>query len=223
MQEFILKNLITIIFILLLIYGFMKGFAVGFLKKILSFGSIIVTIIATRFFTPVVSDFVKDVTNIESTLTAMIYDSIIKNNFYNQVDIPWLNSAIDTGSIQETIKNGLCTSIANAIINLSCGIAVFIIVMVLIKIVLKVLDIVDFIPVVGQLNKLMGGVFGVFEIVLVTWIVFTVFRALENIPQIEVVINNIKDSAMVGYIYNNNLVYNFFINLFSAFTVSGGV
>ena len=221
MQEFILKNLITIIFILLLIYGFIKGFAVGFLKKILSFGSIIVTIIATRFFTPSVSSFVKDVTNVESTLTALIYDSIIKNNFYDQINIPWLNGSIDTGNIQESIRSGLCTNIANAIINLVCGIGVFIVVLILIKIILKVLDIVDFIPVVGQLNKILGGAFGIFEMILIVWIVFTIFRALENVPQVKILTDNIKDSALVGYFYNNNFIFNFFANLFSAFSASG--
>lgn len=220
MQEFILKNLITIIFILFLVYGFIKGFAVGFLKKVLSFGSIIVTIIATRFFTPMVSNFVKDVTNIESTLTALIYDSIIKNNFYDQINIPWLNGSVDTGNIQESIRNGICTNIANAIINLVCGIIVFIVVLILIKIVLKVLDIVDFIPVVGQLNKILGGAFGIFEMILIVWIVFTIFRALENVPQIKILTDNIKGSALVGYFYNNNF-FNFFANLFSAFSVGG--
>lgn len=221
MQEFILKNLITIIFILFLVYGFIKGFAVGFLKKVLSFGSIIVTIIATRFFTPMVSNFVKDVTNIESTLTALIYDSIIKNNFYDQINIPWLNGSVDTGNIQESIRNGICTNIANAIINLVCGIIVFIVVLILIKIVLKVLDIVDFIPVVGQLNKILGGAFGIFEMILIVWIVFTIFRALENVPQIKILTDNIKGSALVGYFYNNNFIFNFFANLFSAFSAGG--
>ncbi len=221
MQEFILKNLITIIFILFLVYGFIKGFAVGFLKKVLSFGSIIVTIIATRFFTPMVSNFVKDVTNIESTLTALIYDSIIKNNFYDQINIPWLNGSIDTGNIQESIRNGICTNIANAIINLVCGIIVFIVVLILIKIVLKVLDIVDFIPVVGQLNKILGGAFGIFEMILIVWIVFTIFKALENVPQIKILTDNIKGSALVGYFYNNNFIFNFFANLFSAFSAGG--
>lgn len=221
MQEFILKNLITIIFVLLLIYGFIKGFAVGFLKKVLSFGSIIVTIIATRFFTPMVSNFVKDVTNVESTLTALIYDSIIKNNFYDQINIPWLNGSIDTGSIQESIRNGICTNIANAIINLVCGIVVFIVVLILIKIILKVLDIVDFIPVVGQLNKILGGVFGLFETILIVWIVFTIFKALENVPQVKILSDNIKGSVLVGYFYNNNFIFNFFVNLFSAFSAGG--
>lgn len=221
MQEFILKNLITIIFILLLVYGFMKGFTAGFLKKVLSLGSIIIAVITTRFFTPILANYVKDLTNIESTLTAIIYDSIMKNSFYDQINIPWVSGSIDTGNIQESIRNGICTNIANAVINLLCGIAVFIIVIILIKIILKVLDIVDFIPVVGQLNKILGGVFGIFEIIVVVCIVFTVFKALENIPQIKIVTDNIKASPIVGGIYNNNFVFNFFANLFSAFTAGG--
>lgn len=218
MQEFILKNLITIIFILLLVYGYIKGFNVGLLKKVLSFGSIIVSIFATRFFTPVLSGFIKDVTNIESTLTAIIYDSIIKNNFYDQINIPWLNGSIDTGNIQETIKNGLCTNIANSIINLGCGIVVFLITLVLIKIILKVLDIVDFIPVVGQLNRILGGVFGVCEIILTVWIVFMVLKALENVPQIAIITDNIKSSFIVNYFYNNNFIFSLFEKFFSVFT-----
>ena len=40
MQEFILKNLITIIFVVLLILGFIKGYMAGFFKKVISFASI---------------------------------------------------------------------------------------------------------------------------------------------------------------------------------------
>lgn len=223
MQEFILKNLITIIFVLLLVYSYIKGFSVGFLKKILSFGSIIVAIIVTRFFTPTVANFLKDMTNIESTLTASIYDAIIKNDFYDQINIPWLQDTIDTGSIQESIKNGLCTNIANSIINLVCGIAVFVVAIILVRILLKVLDVVDFIPVVGQFNKLLGGVFGICEMILVVWIVFMVLKALENIPQVKVLTDNIKSSFLAGYFYNNNLLYSFFASVFSAFTKGGGV
>lgn len=222
MQEFILKNLITVIFVILLVYGFIKGFSLGFLKKVLSFGTIIIAIIVTKFFTPVIVNIIKDVTNVESTLTAHIYDAVIKSNIYDKMEIPWLSSAVDTGNIQETLKNGLCTDIANTIINLVCGIVVFIVALILVKIILKVLDVVDYIPVVGQLNKILGGVFGVCEIVLVTWIIFTVLRSIENIPQVKVITDNIKDSLIVNYFYNNNFVYNFFANLFSTFIAKSG-
>ena len=214
MQEFILKNLITIIFLLLLVYSFVRGFSLGLIKKVLSLGSMIVAIIATRFVTPIVVEFVKNVTNIESTLTARLYDAIIKTNAYDQFNIPYIKDAVNTGNIQESIRDGLCTTIANGIINLLCGLAVFIVILIAIRIILKVLDVVDYIPVIGQINKILGGVLGVVEIIIAVWILFTVIRALENIPQVKVVAENVKESAMVGYFYKNNIIYDFFVNFF---------
>lgn len=215
MQEFILKNLITIIFLILTVFEFVKGFSQGFVKKILSFGSIIVTIIATKAFTPTIVNMVKDVTNIESTLTSLIYDAIINTNLYDSLDMPIIKNSIDTGNLQVSIKDGLCLNLANIIINIACGIVVFIVVLLLIKLILKVLDVIDYIPVVGQLNKLLGGVFGILEFIIILWIIFTVLRALDGVPQIKVIVDNIKDSFIVGPIYNNNVVYDFLSNIFS--------
>ena len=215
MQEFILKNLITIIFIILLTLGFLKGFSAGLLKKVLSLATIIITIILTRTFTPVAANIVKDVTNIEATLTAMIYDLLVKSTAYDSLNIPFLQKSLDTGNIESTIRDGLCTNIANAIINLLCGIVIFILVLFLIKLIIKILDIVDYIPIVGQLNKILGGALGVLEIILIVSIIFTILRVLEGSPQVKVLTDNIKESAIVGSIYEHNIVYNFFSRLFS--------
>lgn len=218
MQEFILKNLITIIFIVLVVCGFLKGFSEGLLKMLLSFGSIIITIVATKFMTPIVASMVKDVTNIESSLTSAIYDSIIKTNIYDGLNIPWLKSAINTGSIESVLRDELCAKIANGIISLLCGIAIFVVVLILIKLLLKVLDVVDYIPLISQFNKIMGGILGTLQIVLIVAILFTILKIFEAIPQVQVVVDNIKDSYIVGYIYNNNIVYNFVSNIFGVFT-----
>ena len=216
MQEFIVKNLITVVFFLFLIYGFIKGFASGFIKKVLSLASIIITIFATRALTPMAASFIKDVTNLESSLTTIIYDALIKSNAYNSIDIPWLNTYIDTSNIEATIRDGLCTNLANTIINLICGIVIFIIVLILIKLIIKILDIVDYIPLVSQLNKILGGVLGVIEVMLIIYIAFTILRFFEAIPQVNVAVANIRASAFVGSLYDNNLIYNFFTNAFSA-------
>ena len=218
MQEFILKNLITIIFIVLVVCGFLKGFSEGLLKMLLSFGSIIITIVATKFMTPIVASMVKDVTNIESSLTSAIYDSIIKTNIYDGLNIPWLKSAINTGSIESVLRDELCAKIANGIISLLCGIAIFVVVLILIKLLLKVLDVVDYIPLISQFNKIMGGILGTLQIVLIVAILFTILKIFEAIPQVQLVVDNIKDSYIVGYIYNNNIVYNFVSNIFGVFT-----
>lgn len=219
-QEFILKNLITIVFIILLIYGFIKGFGEGFLKKILSFGSLILTIVLTKMFTPIVSNMVKDFTNIEATLSDMVYSLFIKSNAYDKINLEGLGKIINTGDIGGKIKENLCNGIANAIINLLCGIGVFIITLIIIKIIIKVLDIIDYIPMVGQFNKLLGGITGAFEIVVVLWIIFTILTVLSSVPQVEIFVKNIQKSYLVGFLYDNNPVYNFFSNLFLMFKKS---
>ena len=143
---------------------------------------------------------------------------IIKTNIYDGLNIPWLKSAINTGSIESVLRDELCAKIANGIISLLCGIAIFVVVLILIKLLLKVLDVVDYIPLISQFNKIMGGILGTLQIVLIVAILFTILKIFEAIPQVQVVVDNIKDSYIVGYIYNNNIVYNFVSNIFGIFT-----
>lgn len=218
MQEFILKNLITIIFVLLIVYGFIKGFSLGFLKTLLSFGSILITIVVTKTLTPIASNMVKDMTNIESSLTSIIYDAFSNTNIYDSINIPWFKAQIDTGNLESTIRDGICTSIANHIINLCCGIAIFILVMIIIRLLLKVLDVVDYIPLVSQFNRILGGCLGAVQMLLVVLIILTVLRAFSAAPQIRTITDNIQSSYIVGYLYENNVVYNFFSNIFTSFT-----
>ena len=215
MQEFILKNLISILFIVLIAFNFINGFSKGFIKMVISLGSFILSIILTRIFTPVVAEAVKNVTNIESPLTSSIYDALIKSNIYDQINIPWINSAVDTGNIQESLKNGLCNGLANGIINLLCGIGVFIATLIILKLLMNFLDVVNYIPLVGQFNKILGGVLGVAETILLFCVIFAVLKAFNGVPQIKTLTDNIQSSFLVGSLYDNNIVYNFFTNLFS--------
>lgn len=215
MQDFFLKNLISILFVVLVAFNFVSGFAKGFIKMVISLGSFILSIILTRIFTPVVAESVKNITNIESTLTSAIYEALIKTNAYDKINIPWIKSAIDTGNIQESLKNNLCNGIANGIINLLSGIVVFILALILLKLLIKCLDVVNYIPLVGQLNKILGGVLGIIETILLFCVIFAVLKAFNNVPQIKVLTDNIESSFLVGTLYSNNIVYDFFANLFT--------
>lgn len=217
MQEFVVQNLISIAFIILFIFGFVKGFSEGFLKKILSFGSLIVTIIVTKIFTPILAGFLKDITNIEPSLSDFIFKALIESTNYDKIKLGGLEKILGTQNIVESIKNSLCVNIANIIINLICGIVVFIVTLILVKILLKVLDIVDYIPVFGQFNKILGGVLGVFEIVIFAWIAFTILRVLSGIPEVSTIVESVEKSAIGRLIYDNNLIFNFMSNLFTLF------
>ena len=215
MQEFILENLLTLLVVIYLLYGLIKGFKLGFLKLVLSLGSLIVAIFLTRTFTPVVTATVKDVTNIESTLTEQIYNAFIKTNTFDSFNLNLFNIQ-NTGELNETIKNTICSNYANIVINILSGVGVFIVILIVLKIAIRVLDIVDYIPMVGQINKLLGAFAGVFQSLIIIWIILVIVRVFENMPQVQNIIKNIQKSSLLWNIYTNNVVYDFLANLFPA-------
>ena len=216
MQGFILENLITLLIIIYLLYGLIKGFRSGLLKLILSLGSLIVTIFITRTFTPAVASVVKDVTNIESTLTEKIYNAFITTNTFDSFNLNLFNIQ-NTGELNETIKNTICSNYANIIINIMSGVGLFIASIILLKFAIKMLDVVDYIPMVGQLNKLLGAAAGVVQSLIIIWIIMVIIRVFENMPQVQNVIRNIQKSPIAWSIYTNNVIYDFLANLFPVF------
>ena len=172
-------------------------------------------IFLTRTFTPVVTAMVKDVTNIESTLTEQIYNAFIKTNTFDSFNLNLFNIQ-NTGELNETIKNTICSNYANIVINILSGVGVFIAIIIVLKIAIRVLDIVDYIPMVGQINKLLGAFAGVFQSLIIIWIILVIVRVFENMPQVQNIIKNIQKSSLLWNIYTNNVVYDFLANLFPA-------
>lgn len=214
MQNFLMSNLIFILVILFLLFGLITGFKMGFLKKLLSFGSIIISIFCTKTFTPEVVKIVKDYTNIQSSLSDNLNKTFNETSILDKMDLSKIQNVIDIESMNLSIKEYVSTNLSNLILNILCGIAVFLVTMLILKIIIKFLDIVDIIPIVGQINKLFGGVLGVFQSLLLIWIVFAVLKFLSVLPPVkDVITNNIENTFFLNYIYENNIVYNFFANL----------
>lgn len=217
MQNFLMSNLIFILVILFLLFGLITGFKMGFLKKLLSFGSIIISIFCTKTFTPEVVKIVKDYTNIQSSLSDNLNKTFNETSILDKMDLSKIQNVIDIESMNLSIKEYVSTNLSNLLLNILCGIAVFLVTMLILKIIIKFLDIVDIIPIVGQINKLFGGVLGVFQSLLLIWIVFAVLKFLSVLPPVkDVITNNIENTFFLNYIYENNIVYNFFANLIKA-------
>lgn len=214
MQNFLMSNLIFILVILFLVFGLISGFQMGFLKKLFSFGSIIISIFCTKTFTPEVVKIVKDYTNIQASLSDNLNKTFNETSILDKMDLSKIQNVIDIGSMNISIKEYVSTNLSNLLLNVLCGIAVFLITMFILKIIIKFLDIVDIIPIVGQINKLLGGALGVLQSLLLIWIVFAVLKFLSVMPPVkDVITNNIENTFFLNYIYENNIIYNFFANL----------
>lgn len=214
MQNFLMSNLIFILVILFLVFGLISGFKMGFLKKLFSFGSIIISVFCTKTFTPEVVKIVKDYTNIQASLSDNLNKTFNETSILDKMDLSKIQNVIDIESMNMSIKEYVSTNLSNLLLNVLCGIAVFLITMFILKIIIKFLDIVDIIPIVGQINKLLGGALGVLQSLLLIWIVFAVLKFLSVLPPVkDVITNNIENTFFLNYIYENNIIYNFFANL----------
>ena len=188
----------------------------GFLKKLLSFGTIIVAVICTKVFTPEVVNMVKDYTNIQSTLSESFYKMFNETSILDKMDLSMIQNMLDVENMNQSIKDYIVNNLSDMILNVLCGIGVFILTIILFKLIIKILDFVDIIPIVGQLNKILGAVLGLFESLLIVSIVFALLKVLSQLPPVaELITNNIENTFLLSYLYNNNIIFTIFNSLVS--------
>ena len=119
MREIILNNLIFILVVLFLVFGFLRGKELGLVKKVMSIGMLIATIIITRVVTPIVVNVVKDFTNIEATISDMLYEAFNKTSLFdNRLNVGALGNIVGTEGLVDNMKNTVATSVAGVIINI---------------------------------------------------------------------------------------------------------
>ena len=214
MQDFILKNLLLIFVVLYIFLSVRKGYIEGFFRKALSLTSILIAILVTRIFTGTVVIFVKDYTNIQSTITDALSKAFVDTNIFDKINLTELQKILDTKELSELSAEFIANNLTDLFLNAICSIALFIFTMIALKIVIRILDILDFIPVIGKINKIIGAILGCIEAFMVLWLVFFVIKVFANVPQVKIIENYIEQTFFVGNLYNNNIIYNFFSALF---------
>lgn len=211
----IISHLITIFVILFFVFSIRRGYQLGFFKKVLSIASLIIAIVLTKNLTPTVVLLIKDYTNIKSTISSALYNVFKNSNSFDSISIEGIQNIFNLGNMNESIQDFISNTVTEGILTIFCGIITFISLMILLKIIFRLLDFIDFVPVIGQLNKVLGGGLGMIEAIFLLWIAFSIIKLLTIIPQVKIIEDYINNSIITTSIYNNNAIYNFFANLFS--------
>ncbi|MCL2527438.1 MAG: CvpA family protein [Defluviitaleaceae bacterium] len=107
-----------------------------------------------------------------------------------------------------TIEEYVTGFFANIVINVFSLLIVFIIVFLILHFVGKILNIVDYIPVVGTLNQVGGLIAGVLIGGVFIWVGLYLMTMLFSTSANEVFYNLIQGSALVGWLINNGWLLN---------------
>lgn len=220
-------NIVLIAVIIIILICAVIGLRRGLIRTVFSLVSMILAIILTIFISPYVSKWMRSNDTImnyfservEKTLTFddekntsknkeeiivsldlpdFIEDVLIDNNngeMYNALKVQ-----------KDNVKQYVITSVACIVINAAAFIATFLLVRILLWLLCFLLDIMSKLPVVKQINKLLGFFLGIFQGLIYIWL-FCILLMMFGSGEIGTYIYGaINESEILTFIYDSNLV-----------------
>lgn len=216
---------LQIIVLLFFLINIISGYQKGFIQKILSLSSLVLSVIISSIFTPHLVTFFNEHTELPNNITQSFVNGFVRglniDKMTNQTNdmgplgkMLGLNQVLNEENITNSIRDYVSKNITNVLITIISAIIIFMIALILLKIVTHFFEYFNSIPFFGKVNKIFGGVLGFFIAAFILWIIFALIRCCEGFEVFEGLITAIKNGPMNNYIYENNLIYNFFTGLF---------
>ena len=216
---------LQIIVLLFFVINIISGYQKGFIQKILSLSSLVLSIIISSIFTPHLVTFFNEHTELPNNITQSFVNGFVKglnidkmtketSNMGPLGKMLGLNQILNEENITNSIRDYVSKNITNVLITIISAIIIFIITLIILKIITHFFEYFNGIPFFGKINKILGGVLGFFIAAFILWIIFALIRCCEGFDAFDGLISSIKNGPMNNYIYENNLIYNFFSGLF---------
>lgn len=209
----------VIVILIVLVFGLL-GYKKGFIKTAFGMASFFVAIVlAFSLYKPVVYTITmnteidewiyntiagkveeKDSINVENKSDDISIDEAIKNLPEN------MKEQLGLDEIKTQAKVAIAERVTEIALNIIAFISVYIIARVLLAILCFVLDKLMLLPVLKQLNEILGLIIGLLRGVFGIFIVFSVITFLSSVCDIEVINLYISNSLIAKFLYENNFI-----------------
>ena len=219
-----------------------NGMKKGAIRMAASLVAMIITIAVTTFASPIVSEKVKNDTDMDERITQSIYENIIKDGRkYGEDDSQVIDSSTvvykdaiqsKVDAISEYMKlpqslsdnitesaamkildsAGTSAEVSAIIINAICYCIVFVILYIILKVFMGVTGVISRLPVIHQADKLCGTIAGIVEGLIIVWVVFAIVTAFGNNVWASDILAQIHSSSFLEFIYDNNIIMKMIIS-----------
>lgn len=223
-------NLLLIIIIIIFLVCIIRGWRKGLLRLLFSLVSFIVLIGLVSFATPHISGFLKENTGIYTVIEARCTE-----NIQSRVESGIENSAASTSvagvSLPESVISYLTGSGESAIAStgvyqevgsraadlILAGISFFIaliLAIIIVKLIYRALGVVDHIPVIKGINRVLGLFGGAVEAYVAVSLLFLFFALIAGTEAGGAVTGYIDESTFLSWLYYDNIL----LKAFSVFS-----
>ena len=231
-------DIISVVFLLIILLYVIRGFKKGFINTVLKFLkgliSLVVAIIVAKplanflFTTPVGEFFITKLNDgfvskgeIFNTIITSENKDLIISGVLTEMNIPtfisnFISSYISSLIVVEenvTIAHAFATSLTQFILIVIGFLAAFVVTLILVFIISKIFKVIENLPIVGALNRLVGGVFsgliGLFIVSLITFLISLILPFSNEFASwysSTIMLDDPNTFTFAKFIYENNFI-----------------
>ncbi len=222
-------NVLLVVIVAFFGINALAGMKRGLIKTVFSMFSVIVALLATAFLSPVLTQWLQGNENVmeyfvekaDAVLPFDEVESMLNIEKKEAEQKRFLDSLPLPESIREqlaqnnsrdfyktlgvdTFRAYLCNYIACMIISALSFVATFAAMLILLKVLCFSLDLISKLPVLNQVNHLLGMPAGLAYALLLVWVGGVILTALGSTEAGSSLMKQVNDSAFLSFLYNNN-------------------
>ena len=207
-------------------YHIIDGLRRGFIRKVVSAVSLVITLVLVTYLTPQITTFIQDNTSLHENLQEKCSNLFLNEEYNEDVKTDQV-LMIENMDLPENIKEMLLENnntesydvlavsgfhdyigayLANMIINALAYLLSFLIVWTAIRAVLLALDVVTKLPILHGINRLAGGALGLVYGIVLVWIAFLLVTILCNGDLGRQFFGLISENPFLLFLYNQNVI-----------------
>ena len=198
---------LDIVFLLIIIMCVYYGFKKGMLKTIASLATMIVGIWVALYFYRSFIMLLERIPIINNMLTE------IKKGIYKILMLKFEESGVTEffrGLVSQNVINQGNSAVANSVTNIIYSITMMLILLIVVKVGLaltvKIIGIFEHLPVIKQVNRVLGGCIGLINGVLICYVVATLMFVVMANVDVKWLSDNIKESNIAKYFFDTNII-----------------
>ena len=108
--------------------------------------------------------------------------------------------------VQKEVNHRVAIYLTGIVINSGTFILVYFILSVGLLVLGKVLNIISKLPVINELNRMVGGIVGIFQGLVIVWLIFTLMMVFIEKPFIQEGMRQIEENAFLRILYESNII-----------------
>lgn len=222
-------NVLLVVIVAFFGINALAGMKRGLIKTVFSMFSVIIALLATAFLSPVLTQWLQGNENVmeyfvekaDAVLPFDEVESMLNLEKKEAEQKRFLDSLPLPESIREqlaqnnsrdfyktlgvdTFRAYLCNYIACMIISALSFVATFVAMLILLKVLCFSLDLISKLPVLNQVNHLLGMAAGLAYALLLVWVGGVILTALGSTEAGSSLMKQVNDSAFLSFLYNNN-------------------